>query len=286
MNPTHCLLKYWRCIEDLTLMVICVICSISLDTCYSCSLTVFVFFNRRDKQVVKVDFSLDIQFCQMSLVNLHWTSGNPVLHNVLLSNISICNCTAEGTYVSVIGSSSNILLLNSVISNSSGYHQGLPLISLTSLPAHQNTLQIEHCNFSHNVGPLVFIGNAYQASIINSHLEDNNAQSERNVITSLFSHLNISSTRFVQNFGTLVGVQNSGGVNVSDCLFQRNEVLAGSIILMEGMTTAGVKDCVFQNSRSSTEGSVLRILDSYSSASFKVSCVYIVNAELTHKRQE
>lgn len=222
----------------------------------------------------------------MSLVNLHWTSGNPVLHNVLLSNISICNCTAQGTYVSVIGSSSNILLLNSVISNSSGYHQGLPLISLTSLPAHQNTLQIEHCNFSHNVGPLVFIGNAYQASIINSHLEDNNAQSERNVITSLFSHLNISSTRFVQNFGTLVGVQNSGSVNVSDCLFQRNEVLAGSIILMEGVTTAGVKDCAFQNSRSSTEGSVLKILDSYSSASFKVSCVYIVNAELTHKPQE
>ena len=231
-------------------------------------------FHRQDKQVVQVSLSLDVQFCEMSLINIHWTSGHSVLHNVLLSNLSICECTVQGTDFSVIGSSSNIVLQDSSISNSSGYQQELPLISVTSLPGHQNTLQIMNCNFSHNVGPLIFVSSIYQAFIMNSHVEGSKAFSgDLKMITSQFSHLSIFTTRFVDNFGTLVGVQNSGSLNASDCHFDRNQVFAGSIFQLQGMTTAGVKDCVFQDSSSSNEGPVIRIIDNFSSASLEVSCL-------------
>ena len=197
-----------------------------------------------------------------------------MLHNILLSNFSICECTVQGTDFSVIGSSSNIVLQDSSISDSSGYQPGLPLISVTSLLGHQNMLQIMNCNFSHNTGPLIFVSSIYRASIINSHVESNKAFSgDLKMITSQFSHLSIFSTRFVDNFGPLVAVQNSGSLNASDCHFDQNQVFAGSIFQMEGMTTAGVKDCVFQGSSSFDEGPVFRINDNYSSASLEVSCL-------------
>ena len=230
-----------------------------------------MFFNRQDKQVAQVDFSLNIQSCKVSLVNLHWTSGTPVLHNVLLSNLTICQCTTQGTNISVVGSSSNILLQDSNISNSSGYRHGLPLLAVTSLPGYQNTLDIIHGNFLHNVGPLIFVENAYQATVINSLLEGNKALPGSKIITSQFSHLSISGTKFVRNFGTLLGAQHSGSLNVSGCVFQQNDVFAGSVFLMEGLTTAGVKDCIFQDSTSYNEGPVIRFEDSYSSASVGVS---------------
>lgn len=223
---------------------------------------------------MQVSLSVDVQFCEMSLVNIHWTSGHSVLYNVLLSNVSTCECTVQGTDFSIIGSSSNIVLQGSSISNSSGYQQELPLISVTSLLGHQNMLYIMNCNFSHNIGPLIFVSSIDQTSIINSHVEGNKAFfGNPKIITSQFSHLSISSTRFVDNLGTLVGVQNSGSLNASDCHFDQNQVFTGSIFQLEGMTTAGVKDCVFQDSSSSNEGPVIRIIDNYSSASLEVSCM-------------
>ena len=226
---------------------------------------------------MQVAFSLDVQFCEINLVNLHWTSVGLVLHNILLSNLTICQCTAQQTDVSVIGSSSNIILQDSSISNSSAYKQNfmLHLLSATSLPGYQTTLQIIRCNFSDNGRPIVFVGNVHQASITNSLFRRNKAFSDRNIVTSQFSHLNISTTRFLWNSGSLLGIENSGSLNLSKCLFQGNGALDGSVIMMAGMTTAGVKDCVFQGSSSSKEGPVIRFKDSYASASLEVSCLIL-----------
>ena len=221
-----------------------------------------------------MDFSLDTQLCEVNLINMHWTKCGPALHNIVLSNLSICESTVQQTDFSIIGSSSNIILQNCKISNSSGYQKWLPLLSVTSIPGHRNMLQIMYCTFSHNIGPLISVANIHQASITNSDVEGNNAYSDTKLITSQFSHLNISSTRFVQNSGSLLGVQNSGTLNISGCQFQLNELFGGSVVVMEGMTSAGVKDCVFQDSNSSSEGPVMRIVDSHSSAHFEVSCPY------------
>ncbi|KAJ7384703.1 hypothetical protein OS493_020287 [Desmophyllum pertusum] len=77
--------------------------SIKLD-CGRWNLRQITFWGaRQDEQVVEVDLSLDVQFCEVSLVDLHWKNSRPVLHHALLSNITICQCTAQGTNVSIIG---------------------------------------------------------------------------------------------------------------------------------------------------------------------------------------
>lgn len=238
--------------------------------------------HRKDEQEVQVDFSLDTQLCEVNLINMHWTKCGPVLHNIVLSNLSICDSTVQQTDFSIIGSSSNIILQNCKISNSSGYQKWLPLLSVTSIPGCHNLLRIMYCTLSRNIGPLISVSNIHELFITNSDMEGNNAYSDTKLITSQFSHLNISSTRFVQNSGSLLGVQNSGTLNISDCQFQLNEAFSGSVIVMEGMTSAGVKDCVFQDSSSSGEGPVMRIVDSHSSAHFEVSCSWRRKIELLY----
>ena len=159
--------------------------------------------------MVEVDLSLDVQFCEVSLVDLHWKNSRPVLHHALLSNITICQCTAQGTNVSIIGSSSNVILQDSSISSSSGYQLGLPLLSVTSLPGYHNTLQISNCNFYDNFGAVLFVGSVHEASIVASHLEGNRAFTDGKIITVQVSHLFFANTRFVRNFGILLGVEDS-----------------------------------------------------------------------------
>lgn len=164
------------------------------------------FFNRQDKQVVEVDFSLDVQFCEVSLVDLHWKNSRPVLHHALLSTVTICQCTAQQTNVSIIASSSNIMLRDSIISRCSGYLLRLPFLVVTSLPEYENTLQIINCNISDHFGAVLFVGNVHQASIATSDLERNKVFAYEKIITVQASHLNVTETRFVRNFGTLLGI--------------------------------------------------------------------------------
>ena len=220
---------------------------------------------------MQVNVSFDVQLCEMSIIDLHWKKGSPVLHKALLSNLTICQSTMDQTDVSILGSSSNIVLQDSSIANRSGYKQMLPILSVNSFPGYHTHLQIKYCNFSANNGSVIFIANL-QASIINSHFEGNKEFSPgRKIITSQFSHLIVSTSRFISNSGTLLGIKSSGILNLSESLFVRNKGLNGSVIVMEGVSRSVVKDCVFQDSSSSKEGPVMRIKDSNSSASLEVS---------------
>lgn len=154
--------------------------------------------------MVEVDLSLDVQLCEVSVIDLHWKNNKPVIHHVLLSDITICQCTAKGTNISITGSSSNITLKDSNISSSSGYQPNLPLLSMAALPGFHNTVQIVNCNFVNNFGPVLLVGNVYQAYIVNSYLEGNKASSDGSIITAQNSQLNILGTKFVRNFGTLL----------------------------------------------------------------------------------
>lgn len=220
---------------------------------------------------MQVDVSFDVQSCEMNIIDLHWKKGSPVMHKALLSELTICQSTMDQTNISILGSSSNIVLQDSSIANSSGYKQMLPILSVNSFPGCHTQLRIKYCNFSANNGPLIFIANL-QASIINSHFEGNKEFSPgRKIITSQFSHLIVSTSRFISNFGTLLGIKSSGSLNLSQSLFVRNKGLNGSVIVMEGVSRSVVKDCVFQDSSSSKEGPVIRIKDTNSSASLEVS---------------
>ncbi|KAL9952803.1 hypothetical protein ACROYT_G040113 [Oculina patagonica] len=179
---------------------------------------------RQDKQVVEVDLSLDVQFCEVSLVDLHWKNSRPVLHHALLSAITICQCTAQQTNVSIIASSSNIILRDSNISRCSGYQLRLPFLSVTSLPGYHNTLQIINCNIWDNVGPVLYVGGV-QASIVASHLEGNKVFSQGKIITAQVSHLTISETRFARNFGALLGLNDGySSASLEKCHFSCNMV--------------------------------------------------------------
>lgn len=230
-----------------------------------------ISFNRHGENVVQVDVSFDVQLCEMSIIELHWKKGSPVIHNALLSNLSICQSTMDQTDISIIGSSSNIVLQDSSIANSSGSKQMLPILSVNSFPGYHSQLQIKYCNFSDNNGPIIFIANM-QATIINSHFEGNKEFSPgRKIITSQFSHLEVSTSRFISNSGTLLEIKSSGSLNLRESLIVRNKGLNGSVIVMEGVTRSVVKYCVFNDSSSSKEGPVMRIKDSISSASLEVS---------------
>lgn len=190
-----------------TVGVQCIYCSKKNCNCFADTrFFTFFFFFRQDKQVVEVDLSLDVQFCEVSLIDLHWKNSRPALHHALLSNISICQCTAQQTNFSIIASSSGIILQDSNISRCSGYQMGLPFLSVTSLPGYQNTLQIINCNIFNNFGPVLFVGNVQHASIILSHLEGNKVSAYGKIITAQVSHVKISGTRFIRNTGTLLGL--------------------------------------------------------------------------------
>lgn len=220
--------------------------------------------------MAQVDFSIDVQLCDVRMINLHWINSQPVLHNVLLANFSLCESSAQGTEISIIGKSSNLIFQSITISKSVGYQKLLPLISLTSFPGNQNILQVNFCNYSNNTGPLFIVESTFQASIIHSYFEKNKASFGEKLITLQFSPLNIAGTKFLQNSGTLLGVLNSGSLNASDCLFQQNEGLSGSILVVDGLSTVELKDCIFKDSRSFEDGPVMRILDSHSSAHLEV----------------
>ncbi|XP_068730412.1 uncharacterized protein [Montipora capricornis] len=242
--------------------------SINLD-CSRWSLKRIAFWGERQgEQLVEVDLSLDVRLCELSMINLHWISSQAVSHNVLLSNFSLCESSVQGTEFSIIGKSSNVSLQRSSVSKSTGYQKLLPLMSLTSFLGYQNMLQIISCNFSGNTGPLVIVEST-QASIIDSHLEGNKALFGRTLVISKFSHMNISRTTFVQNYGTVIRVQNSGSLNATNCLFQLNMDLTESIFIVQGLSTVRIKDCVFKDSRSDKEGPVLKISDRHSTAYFE-----------------
>ena len=75
---------------------------------------------------------------------------------------------------------------------------------MAALPGFHNTVQIVNCNFVNNFGPVLLVGNVYQAYIVNSYLEGNKASSDGSIITAQNSQLNILGTKFVRNFGTLL----------------------------------------------------------------------------------
>ena len=159
--------------------------------------------------MVEVDFSLNVHFCEVSIVGLHWKNSQPVLHHALMSSITICQCTAEGTNVSITASSSTIVLQENSISRCSGYQLGLPLLSVMSFPGDRSTLQIINCNISDNFGPVVFVGSVHTATIVASHFEGNKVSSDRKIITAQVSHLKILSTSFVRNSGNLLGLEDN-----------------------------------------------------------------------------
>lgn len=171
--------------------------------------------------MVEVDLSLNVQFCEVSMVGLHWKNSQPVLHHALMSTIAICQCTAQGTNVSITASSSNIVLQESSISKCSGYQLGLSLLSVTSLPGYHSMLQIVNCNISDNFGPVLFVGSVNNATIVASDLEGNKVSSDSKIITAQVSHLKILSTRFVRNSGTLLRLEDdysTASLEVSGCL--------------------------------------------------------------------
>jgi len=176
--------------------------------------------------VVKVDFSLNVQFCEVSMVDLHWKNSHPVLHHALMSNITICQCTVQGTNVSITASSSTVVLQENSISRCSGYQLGLPLLSVMSFPGDPSTLQIINCNISDNFGPVVFVGSVRTATIAASNFEGNRVSSDRKIITVQVSHLTIFSTRFVRNSGNLLGLEDddsSASLEVSWCQIKHQE---------------------------------------------------------------
>lgn len=175
--------------------------------------------------MVEVDLSLDVQFCEVSLVDLHWKNSRPVLHHALLSTITICQCTAQQTNISIIASSSNIILRDSNISRCSGYQLRLPFLSVTSLPGYHNTLQIINCNILDNVGPVLYVGGVHQASIVASHLEGNKVFSQGKIITAQVSHLTMSETRFVRNFGALLGLNDGYSSASLEVSVERSSVI-------------------------------------------------------------
>ncbi|KAK2567626.1 hypothetical protein P5673_008477 [Acropora cervicornis] len=185
---------------------------------------------RQGKQMTQVDISIYVQLCDVRMSNLHWINSQPVLHNVLLSNFSLCESSAQETEISIIGKSSNLFFQSVTISKSTGYQKLLPLVSLTSFPGNQNTLLINFCNYTNNIGPLFIVESTFQTSIIHSYFEKNIAYFGEKLITLQFSHLNISDTKFLQNNGTVLGVRNSASLNANDCLFQQNEGFGGSIL--------------------------------------------------------
>lgn len=225
---------------------------------------------RQGKQMTQVDISIYVQLCDVRMSNLHWINSQPVLHNVLLSNFSLCESSAQETEISIIGKSSNLFFQSVTISKSIGYQKLLPLISLTSFPGNQNTLLINFCNYTNNIGPLFIVESTFQTSIIHSYFEKNIAYFGEKLITLQFSHLNISDTKFLQNNGTVLGVRNSASLDANDCLFQQNEGFRGSILVVDGLSRVGLKDCIFKDSRSYKDGPVMRILDSHSSAHLEV----------------
>ena len=171
-------------------------------------------------QVVEVDFSLNAQFCDVSMVGLHWKNSRPVLHHALMSTVTICQCTVQGTIVSITASSSTIVLQENGISRCSGYQLGLPLLSVMSFPGDRSTLQIVNCNISDNFGPVVFVGSVHTATIVASNFEGNRVSSDRKIITAQVSHLKIVSTMFVRNSGILLGLEDdssSASLEVSAC---------------------------------------------------------------------
>lgn len=239
---------------------------ISLD-CGRLNLKRITFLGERQgKQMTQVDISIYVQLCDVRMSNLHWINSQPVLHNVLLSNFSLCESSAQETEISIIGKSSNLVFQSVTISKSTGYQKLLPLISLTSFPGNQNTLLVNFCNYTNNIGPLFIVESTFQTSIIHSYFEKNIAYFGENLITLQFSHLNISDTKFLQNNGTVLRLRNSASLNANDCLFQQNEGFSGSILEVDGLSTVGLKDCIFKDSRSYKDGPVMRILDSHSSA--------------------
>lgn len=170
--------------------------------------------------MVEVDFSLNVQFCEVSMVDLHWKNSQPVLYHALMSNITICQCTAQGTNVTITASSSTITLQENSISRCSGYHLGLPLLSVMSFPGDLSTLHIINCNISHNFGPVVFVGSVHTVTIVASNFEGNRVSSDKKIITAQVSRLNISSTRFIRNSGNLLGLEDddsSASLEVSGC---------------------------------------------------------------------
>ena len=220
--------------------------------------------------MTQVNISIYAQLCDIRMSNLHWINSQSVLHNVLLSNFSLCESSAQGTEISIIGKSSNLIFHSVTISKSTGYQKLLPLISLTSFPGNQNMLLINFCNYTDNIGPLFIVESTFQASIVHSYFEKNMASFGEKLITLQFSPLNISDTKFLQNNGTVLGVHNSGSLNASDCLFQQNEGFSGSILVVDGLSTVEIKGCIFKDSRSYKDGPVMRILDSHSSAHLEV----------------
>ena len=156
------------------------------------------------------------------MVGLHWKNSQPVLHHALMSTITICQCTAQGTNISITASSSAMILQENSISRCSGFQLGLPLLSVMSFPGDRSTLQIKNCNISDNFGPVVFVGSAHTATIVASNFEGNRVSPDRKIITAQVSSLTILSTSFVRNSGNLLGLEDddsSASLEVSGCKF-------------------------------------------------------------------
>lgn len=221
--------------------------SIKLD-CGRWSLRKVTFWGERDKQqLVEVDLSLDALLCEVNLIDLHWLNSRPVIHQAFMSNVTVCQCSAKGTNISITGSSSNIILKYTNISSSSGYQPKLPLLSMTTLSGFYNFMQILNCNFVNNVGPVLTVENIYQTSIVDSHLEGNKGQLHGAIITGHVSHLRISGTKFIRNVGSLLFLDgNHSLASFEECEFSCNVVNKSmflSPVLLQNVHQVSCNNC-------------------------------------------
>ena len=182
-----------------------------------------------------------------------------------MSKFSLYHCTIQEVNITIVGSSSQIHLQDSMVNYCKSYRQLLPLISVTSL-GYESTLQIMNTSFLHNYGQLIFAADVLQTTIYRSLFENNKAIPGGKLIGAQFTQFSISDTKFLRNAETLLEMEGVGNLNASGCFLEGNKVFSGSAFVVRGKIQTVMKHCVFAGTKSSLPGPVMRINDEASSS--------------------
>lgn len=213
------------------------------------------FFHR---EFAQIGLSADIAKCNVTFTNLQWSNTtNHVLINSIISTITIINSTISHIGFSLLGSGSSINLINSVVTNCTGWQPVFPLISSTGLTGFDNKVDLVNSTFSYNKSPLISIKTTF--SIQNGHFISNTIDDTEVLLWLSGAQGTIDASSFTNNVGTIIDVIDESVLNMTSIMFDGNNVLDGSLIDIGKGSSLLASVCSFIKSYGMSLGPVIKI---------------------------
>ncbi|XP_048586116.1 uncharacterized protein LOC5508242 isoform X2 [Nematostella vectensis] len=211
---------------------------------------------------VTLTFSLDIRECNFTFSNILWTttnSTNALLINPVASILSMHNCTFQNSRFSIVSSGSDLQLTHTRTSNCTGWIEGSPTFSVSSLSGRDSTVFISDCSFAHNRGTILSAKDLDQVLLKDSSFTNNKIGSQGSLIQASAQNVTLSSSIFYQNTGSVLKIAVVGVTGMSSTIFKDNVVLGGSLIEVTDEGLVDIDDSSFLGTYGTAVAPVLNV---------------------------